>query len=304
MMRSDHVLCLNSKSFHRMHYVEWGDPAAERIVICVHGLTRNGRDFDALAQTLLPDFRVVCPDVVGRGKSGWLPAREDYGYPQYCADMASLIARVTASPAPSGILGRLASALAGGGNGRRRLYWVGTSMGGIIGMLLASRPNNPIQKLVINDVGAVVPRAALERIAQYVGKDPRFKTFEELEVMVRLVLAPFGTLTDAQWRHLAETGAKRHEDGSWGLRYDPAIGSAFRGPFADVDLWQYWDAVTCPTLLLRGAQSDLLLKDTAVAMTRRGPKPRLVEFDGIGHAPALMADDQIKVVRDFLLEKN
>lgn len=300
-MKSDHVLCLNSKGFHRMHYVEWGDPAAERVVVCVHGLTRNGRDFDALAQTLQSEFRVVCPDVAGRGKSDWLPAREDYGYPQYCTDMVNLIARVMAEPPARGLLGRLGRALAGGGGARKRLYWVGTSMGGIIGMLLASRPNNPIEKLVINDVGAIVPRAALERIAQYVGKDLRFKTFEEVETLLRLVLAPFGALTDAQWRHLAETSAKRHEDGSWGLRYDPAIGAAFRGPFADVDLWQYWDAVTCPTLLLRGAQSDLLLKETAVAMTRRGPKPRLVEFDGVGHAPPLMADDQIKVVRDFLI---
>jgi pimeloyl-ACP methyl ester carboxylesterase len=298
-MRTDQILCLTSKSFHRMHYVEWGDPRTERVVICVHGLTRNGRDFDALAQALLPDFHVVCPDVVGRGQSDWLPAKEDYGYPQYCADMANLIARVTMNP-PGGMLGRLARAL-GGGRKAKRLYWVGTSMGGIIGMLLASRPNNPIEKLVINDVGAIVPRSALERIAQYVGKDLRFKTFEELEAMVRLVLAPFGALTDAQWRHLTETAAKRHEDGSWGLRYDPGIGHTFRGPFGDVDLWQYWDAVACPTLLLRGAQSDLLLKDTAVAMTRRGPKPRLVEFDGVGHAPPLMAEDQIRVVREFLM---
>jgi pimeloyl-ACP methyl ester carboxylesterase len=300
-MKSDHVLCLNSKSFHRMHYVEWGDPAAERVVICVHGLTRNGGDFDALAQALLPDFRVVCPDVVGRGQSDWLPAKDDYGYPQYCADMANLIARVTAHPARGGMLDRLARALGGGERKPRRIYWVGTSMGGIIGMLLASRPHNPIEKLVINDVGAIVPRAALERIGQYVGKDPRFKSFEELEAFLRLVLAPFGALTGAQWRHLAETSAKRNEDGSWGFCYDPAIGAAFRGPFADVDLWQYWDAVTCPTLLLRGAQSDLLLKDTAVAMTRRGPRPGLVEFDGVGHAPPLMAEDQIRVVREFLM---
>jgi pimeloyl-ACP methyl ester carboxylesterase len=301
-MRSDHVLCLNSKSFHRMHYVEWGDPAAERVVICAHGLTRNGRDFDALAQALLPDFRVVCPDVVGRGKSDWLPAKEDYAYPQYCADMVNLIARVTANPAPGGLLGRLARAMGSGNRKPTRIYWVGTSMGGIIGMLLASRPNCQIMKLVLNDVGTVIPRAALERIAQYVGKDPRFKTFDELEAMMRLVLAPFGALTDAQWRHLTETAAKQHDDGSWGLRYDPGIGVPFRGPFADVDLWQYWDTISCPALLLRGAQSDLLLKDTAVAMTRRGPKPKLVEFDGIGHAPALMADDQIKVVREFLME--
>lgn len=300
-MRSDHVLCLNSRGFHRMHYVEWGDPAAERIVICVHGLSRNGRDFDSLARALAPDFRVICPDVAGRGKSDWLPAKEDYVYPQYCSDMASLLARVTASPAAGGMLGRLARAI--GGGKPRRIYWVGTSMGGIIGMLLASRVNSPIEKLVLNDVGTVIPRAALERIGQYVGKDPRFETFEDLEAMVRMVLAPFGPLTDGQWRHLTETGAKQHPDGSWGLCYDPGIGVAFRGPFADIDLWQYWDTIACPTLLLRGAQSDLLLKDTAVAMTRRGPKPRLVEFEGVGHAPALMADDQIKVVREFLMER-
>jgi pimeloyl-ACP methyl ester carboxylesterase len=303
MMKSDHVLCLNSKSFHRMHYVEWGDPQAERVVICVHGLTRNGRDFDALAQALQSEFRVICPDVAGRGKSDWLPAKEDYGYPQYCTDMANLIVRVMAEPPARGLLGRLGHALAGGGSARKRLYWVGTSMGGIIGMLLASRANCPIEKLVLNDVGTVIPRVAIERIGQYVGKDPRFKTYEELEALIRMVLAPFGALTDAQWRHLTETGARQHEDGSWGLSYDPGIGLPFqKWLLADVDLWQYWDTIACPTLLLRGAQSDLLLKETAVAMTRSGPKPRLVEFDGIGHAPALMADDQIKVVRDFLMQ--
>jgi len=283
-MKSDHVLCLNSKGFHRLHYAEWGSPDAQRLAICVHGLTRNGRDFDFLARALLPDFRVVCPDVAGRGRSDWVPAKEDYAYPQYCADMAALIARVTAGVKP------------------RRLCWVGTSMGGIIGMLLASRPNSPIERLVLNDVGAFIPKAALERIGRTVGQDPHFETLDEMEAMVRLISAPFGPLTDVQWRHLTENGAKQYEDGSWGFRYDPAIAIPFRKqPVADVDLWQYWDAITCPTLVTRGAQSDLLLKDTATAMTGRGPRPRLVEFEGIGHAPMLMADDQIKVVRDFLL---
>jgi pimeloyl-ACP methyl ester carboxylesterase len=279
------VLCLSSKGFHRMRYVEWGDPDAERVAILVHGLTRNGRDFDVLAQALIPEFRVMCPDVAGRGASDWLPAKEDYGYPQYCADMTALIARATAGGRP------------------RRIYWIGTSMGGIIGMLLASRPNSPIQKLVVNDVGTLIPKAALERIGAYVGKDPRFRTLEEMEAAVRLVSAPFGPLTDAQWRHLTVTGAKQHGDGSWGFCYDPGIAVPFRAQaLADVDLWQYWDAITCPTLLVRGAHSDVLLKDTAAAMTRRGPRPRLIEFDGVGHAPMLMADEQIQVVRKFLLE--
>ncbi len=283
-MNSDFVLGLSSKGFHRIHYTDWGDRGAERIVICVHGLTRNGRDFDDLARALLPDFRVVCPDIAGRGRSDWLYAKEDYGYPQYCADMAVLVARVTTGGKP------------------RKIHWIGTSMGGVIGMLLASRPKSPIEKLVLNDVGTVIPKAALERIGAYVGRDPRFKTLDELEAMLRIVCAPFGPLTDAQWRHLTETGAKRNEDGSWGLCYDPGIAIPFqKGPLANVDLWQFWDTISCPTLLLRGAQSDLLLKDNANAMTQRGPKPRLVEFDGIGHAPMLMAGDQIQVVREFLL---
>lgn len=301
-MKSDYVLGLSTEGFHRIHYTDWGDPEAEKIVICVHGLTRNCRDFDTLAQALLPDFRVVCPDVVGRGKSDWLYAKDEYGYPQYCADMAALIARVTASPARGGLVGRLARVFRRITAKTKRIYWVGTSMGGIIGMLLASRPGTPIERFVLNDIGALVPKAALERIATYVGKDPRFKTFNELEAYVRMVSAPFGPLTDEQWHHLTLHGAKQHEDGSWGMGYDPGIGIPFqKGPLADVDLWSFWDTIACPTLLLRGAQSDLLLKENALAMTQRGPKPRLMEFQGVGHAPMLMADDQIKIVRDFLL---
>ncbi len=284
-MRSGYVTCLGTRGFHRMHYVEWGDPGAGRVVICAHGLTRNGRDFDTLAQAL-PEFRVVSPDIVGRGRSDWLQSKEEYAYQQYCADMTVLIARATA------------------GDGEpKRVYWVGTSMGGIIGMLLAASPGTPVKKLVVNDVGPHIPGTALERIAAYVGKDPRFKSYRDLEAYVRMVCAPFGKLTDAQWRQLAEHGAKQHEDGAWGMRYDPGIGIPFgKGPIADVDLWQYYDAIRCPTLLLRGAQSDLLHEETAVRMTQRGPKPRLVEFEGIGHAPMFMAADQINVVREFLLE--
>jgi pimeloyl-ACP methyl ester carboxylesterase len=283
-MRRDSVLCLDPRGFHRVRYVEWGAPDNPRIVFCVHGLTRNGRDFDFLAQALQSDFRVICPDVAGRGASDWLYAKEDYTNAQYAADMTTLIARVTAGGAQS-------------------LYWVGTSMGGLIGLLLASRPNTPIARLVLNDVGAVVPKAALERIAAYVGKDPRFASLEDMEAYVRKVSAPFGPLADAQWRHLTVHGAKQHEDGSWGFRYDPGIAVPFgQGPFSDIELWSLWDAVACPTLLLRGAESDLLLHDTALAMTGRGPRAKLIEFAGVGHAPMLMADDQIDAVRAFLLD--
>jgi pimeloyl-ACP methyl ester carboxylesterase len=300
-MHIDDVLGLSAHGFHKLSYTDWGDPASQRVVICVHGLTRNGRDFDFLAQALADTCRVVCPDVAGRGRSDWLYNKEDYSYPQYMADANALIARVSASPAVAGVLGKVENLLSRR-HASRSIYWVGTSMGGMLGMLLASRPNSPIRKLVVNDVGPLIPKASLERIATYVGKDPRFKSFAELEAYVRLVSAPFGPLTDAQWHHLTLHGAKQHADGTWGMCYDPDLAVPFRkGPQQDVDLWNYWDTITCPTLILRGAASDLLLKATAEEMQTRGPRARLVEFAGVGHAPMLMAPDQIKVVTDFLL---
>ncbi len=184
--------------------------------------------------------------------------------------------------------------------GADQVDWIGTSMGGLIGMMLAAQPDSPIRRFVVNDVGPFIPKAALERLAIYVGKTPRFATLDEFERYLRTIAAPFGPLADAQWRHLAEHSSRRYDDGSLGAAYDPAIGNAFAAPLQDVVLWPVWDALSCPTLVLRGKQSDLLLRETAEEMTLRGPKARLVEFDGIGHAPMLMSDDQIAVVRDFL----
>jgi pimeloyl-ACP methyl ester carboxylesterase len=282
-MNSDTVLGLNSKGFHRIHYYDWGDPENSRVVICVHGLTRNGRDFDFLAQALSRDFRIVCPDIAGRGRSDWLESKQDYGYAQYMADMTALLARVTAGA-------------------EKTIYWVGTSMGGLLGILMAAMPKNPIRKLVVNDAGMLVPKAALERLALYVGKDPRFATLDALEAHMRHISAPFGALSDEQWRHLTVHSAKQHADGTWGFRYDPAIANTFSGELNDIDLSAYWDAVRCPTLLLRGADSDIVLRATAEAMTQRGPKATLVEFQAVGHAPMLMSDKQVTAVRDFLLQ--
>ena len=299
-MRTDDLLGLSAAGFHKIFYTDWGNPSSEHVVICVHGLTRNCRDFDALAQALADECRVVCPDVAGRGHSEWLSNKDDYAYPQYMADMNALIARVTARPQIDGLLRKIADAMARR-HAPRTLDWVGTSMGGILGMMLASRPNSPIRKLVVNDVGPFIPKASLERIGTYVGMDPRFKSCEALETYVRSVSAPFGPLTDAQWHHLTVTGAKQHADGTWGMSYDPGIGAAFRkGPVQDINLWPYWDTITCPTLVLRGAESDLLLRQTAEEMRTRGPRAKVVEFAGIGHAPMLMSDDQIKIVKDFL----
>lgn len=281
-MRSHTILCLDSVGFHRMHYYEWGDAENPRVVLCVHGLTRTGRDFDALAAALAPDFRVVCPDIAGRGESDWLPARSDYAYPQYAADLTALIARVT-DDAGQGIA------------------WVGTSMGALLGIVIAARANNPIRKLVANDAGTWVPRAALKRIGEYVGQDWRFDTLDALEAHLRAACAPFGPLTDAQWRHLALHSAKQHPDRSWGMNYDPAIGDALQGEPEDIDLAAHWNAVTCPALVLRGAESDVLLAATAAQMVERRANARLVEFTGVGHAPMLMCDEQIGVVREFLL---
>ncbi len=275
-----HLNCLGPHGFHRMAYWEWPGPSGARALICVHGLTRNGRDFDKFAQAMSDRYRVICPDVVGRGKSDWLSHAGDYDYPLYRTDLTALIARLDVE----------------------ELDWVGTSMGGLLGMQVAAQPGSPIRRLLINDVGPLVAKEGLQRIASYVGKDPSFGDLVELEAHLRVVAAPFGPLSDAQWRHLATHSARRKPDGRLGLAYDPRIGDVFRDKQAeDLDFWEDYDAIRCPTLVLRGAQSDVLRRSDAEAMTRRGPKAKLIEFAGIGHAPMLMADEQISVVRDFLL---
>ena len=285
-MQENFVQCLSPSGLHNMHYTEWGARDNPRIVLCVHGLTRNCRDFDALAQSLEKDFRVVCPDIVGRGQSEWLADKELYGLPQYLADINALLARLTADAEHAN---------------EREILWVGTSMGGMIGMLLASLARTPVRKLVLNDVGTLIPKAALERIGKYAGKAPAFNTLEEANAYVRYVSVSFGPHSDAQWDHLTRHNARQNADGAWVMNYDPGIALPFqKGPINDIELWSYYDRIACPTLLLRGAISDLLLKDTALAMTQRGPRARLVEFAGVGHAPMLMVEDQIKVVREFL----
>ncbi len=275
------VSCLGPRGFHRMRYLEWGAPDNPRVVVCVHGLTRNAHDFDELAQRLSRRYRVLCPDVVGRGGSDWLADKAEYGYPRYLADLATLIAR----------------------SGAESVDWVGTSMGGLIGMLLAATPSAPIGRLVINDVGPFLPKAALERIASYVGQDPRFDGLNQVEAYLRRVHAPFGPLTDAQWQAMAVHGSRRSDDGRLALGYDPGIAEPFRGGVNDVDLWAVWGLLRCNVLVVRGVESDLLSAETAAQMVARGPAgTQLVEFAGIGHAPAFMSDDQIGAVETFLAD--
>jgi pimeloyl-ACP methyl ester carboxylesterase len=275
-----HYLGLSAAGFHRNAYWEWPSGQVDApCLIAMHGLTRNGRDFDAVACALHDRFHVVGPDVVGRGKSDWLPNSALYSNPQYLADAAALIARVASGP----------------------VDWLGTSMGGLVGMMLAAQTLTPIRRLILNDVGPFVPKASLERIGSYVGQDPRFADLRELEAYLRQVHAGFGSLSDADWAQMARHSARRLPDGSYGLAYDPAIGQAFRtGPIVDVDLWPVWDRIACPVLILRGGQSDLLLADTAAEMVRRKANATLVEFPECGHAPALMNAEQIGVIRDWL----
>lgn len=282
--RSGRLLGLGPHGFHRLHYVEWGEPDSAQVLVCAHGLTRNGRDFDALAQALQVDYRVACPDLPGRGHSDWLPEAADYGYPLYLGDMTALLARL------------------GVGQGVDQVDWLGTSLGGLLGMLLAAQPNSPIRKLVLNDVGPFLSQAALERIGAYVGRDPRFADMQGLEQYLRAVHAPFGELSDEQWRQLASHSARQLSTGEYALHYDPAIAVAFREQATEaVDLWQVWEAIRCPVKVLRGASSDLLTAATLEGMRTRGPKAQVLEIAGCGHAPALVAAEQIQAVRECLL---
>lgn len=276
------VQCASAAGLHRVAYREWGDPRNREVLVCVHGLTRSSRDFDEVARALCAQFRVVCPDIAGRGDSDRLADPKLYTWAQYVGDMVTLIARLDVET----------------------VNWLGTSMGGFVGMALAAQHGSPVRKLILNDAAPVIAKSALERIGSYLGAAPAFASIEEAEKYVRTIAAPYGEHSDAQWRTLAETWVRRNEDGTWRPHYDLRIAEAYRAtlPQKDLELWHLYDAVRCPTLLLRGERSDVVARETAEAMARRGPKAKVVEFRGVGHAPTLLHPDQIAVVRDFLLQ--
>ncbi len=280
-MRERTVQCFSAAGLHRMAYTESGDPANPKVLVCVHGLTRCGRDFDFLAAALEREYRIICPDVVGRGRSDWLTDKSLYGVQQYVTDMATLIARLDVE----------------------EVSWLGTSMGGLIGMFLAALVHTPIRRLILNDVGPVITAVSLKRIGEYVGKDPRFDTIEQAMQFVRLVSATFGPHDDAQWRHLTEHVVRKAADGKIEFCYDPGIAESYKqaaGDGQDVELWPFYDLIQCPTLVLRGAESDLLRRETVEQMTQRGPRARSIEIPGVGHAPTFMFDAQVAVVREYL----
>ena len=288
--------CPNASGSHRMAYWQWGDPDAGHVIVCAHGLSRQGRDFDVLAQALVAGagaaVRIVCPDVVGRGQSDWLKDPMGYQIPNYAADMLALLAQLKPTT----------------------LDWVGTSMGGLIGMVICGQPNLPlpvpVRKLVLNDVGPTIQWQALQRIGQYFGNAPRFASLEQAAQAMRVISTGFGPHTPEQWLALSRHMVKPMDDAQGGvaLHYDPAIAVPFRSitqesaAQGEAALWQLYDNIQAATLLLRGANSDLLSHETALAMTQRGPKARLVEFEGVGHAPTLIAPDQVQAVADFLFK--
>jgi pimeloyl-ACP methyl ester carboxylesterase len=283
--RLRHVDCLDARGLHRMAYWEWGDPAQREVVVCVHGLTRQGRDFDRLAQDLAPHRREVCPDVVGRGRSDWLEDPAGYAIPSYVADMVTLLARLDATT----------------------VDWVGTSMGGLIGLGVAALKGSPLRRLVLNDVGPRIEPATLQRIGSYVGQGGRWPSLAAAAEAIWALSTGFGPHSPDDWLTLTEPLLRQDADGSWVLRYDPAIGVPLRAVTPQLTaagealLWKAYDSVRCPTLLLRGELSDLLSAETAEAMTARGPQARLHTVPGVGHAPTLVDPAQRAVVRDFLL---
>ncbi len=280
------VSCLGSRGLHRMAYWEWGDAANPRVLVCAHGLSRQARDFDTLARDLCSDYRVVCPDVVGRGRSDRLADPMGYAIPNYVADMVTLVARLNVE----------------------QLDWVGTSMGGLIGLGLASLPGSPVRRLVLNDVGPTIQPEALRRIGGYLGQPVHWRTVDEAADALRAISQGFGPHTREQWLELTRPQLVPDPDHrGFKPHYDPAIAVPFRAITPELAaagealLWQSYERLSCPTLLLRGADSDLLSHDTALAMTQRGPRARLHEFAGVGHAPMLVQAEQRAVVRAFLL---
>ncbi len=264
---------------HKIAYMDWGNCNNPNVLVCVHGLTRNSRDFDVIADVFDKEYRVICVDIAGRGESDWLKCSSNYSYPQYISDIISLLQHLKVG----------------------KIDWLGTSMGGILGMFLAALPDSPIQKLVINDIGPLIPSEALRRISRYLGKSAKFSSIIEVELYLRDVHAAFGPLTDQQWAHLAVHSARADTSGEWTLTYDPMIADAFGDVInQDIDLWDIWHSITCPTLMLRGENSDVLPIEIAVQARTCGPQPILHQFANVGHAPALMADDQIQYIQRWL----
>jgi pimeloyl-ACP methyl ester carboxylesterase len=268
---------LLTDGFHDMAYTERGDAEAP-VVVCVHGLTRQGRDFDRLAEALAPDFRVICPDLPGRGRSDWLSDPNLYQPQTYITALSHLLAVLD-----------------------RPVLWVGTSLGGICGMVLAGQSGTPITRMVLNDIGPFIPAAAIGRIRDYLLPPPEFADLGALEAHLRVIHGPFGVPDDAAWAEMARHSARRLPNGAVTLHYDPAIAEPMRAQEpADVNLMAFWQKIEAPMLTIRGELSDLLLPETLAEMERSGSAS--LTIPGVGHAPALMDRETILAISAFLRE--
>jgi pimeloyl-ACP methyl ester carboxylesterase len=278
--RSRSFQSLGPEGFHKVHYTEWGPEDASRTCVCVHGLTRNGRDFDDLATALAArGWRVAAPDVVGRGESDWFIGREGYSFPTYASDMSQLIARL----------------------GGELVSWVGTSMGGVIGQMMAAAANAPISRMVLNDIGPFLDKTGLSRIKGYVGNDPSYESFEAAKAAIDAVTDKFGPMTDAQRKRFVEVSIRTRASSAITMNYDPKIAWSFKeNEPADVDMWGLWSLIQCPVLAMRGAESDLLSEATSKRMQTEGPKAEEYVVQGVGHAPALMSQPEIDRIITFL----
>ncbi|KAF1025726.1 MAG: Esterase YbfF [Burkholderia plantarii] len=285
-MRECHVQCASPAGLHQLAYTEWGDPANPRVLVCVHGLTRSGRDFDRLAAALADTYRVVCPDVVGRGRSAWLADPRYYGVPQYVSDMVTLIARLDVD----------------------KVDWFGTSMGGLIGMALGGLPGTPIARMLVNDVGPRIEPSSLARIADYLGVERRYDTEQAGVDHLAELAATFGALSADEWREINRPLLQEADGGGWRVGYDPRIAEPFRATtpeqiaLGEAALWHALEAFAGPVLVVRGAESDLLSRQTLDEMKARGRAVLGVEIPGVGHAPAFLDPVQIAIARRFFAE--
>jgi pimeloyl-ACP methyl ester carboxylesterase len=277
--KHDYIKCIGPGGFHKVAYTEWGDPDNPEVLFCVHGITRNARDFDHLARVLQNEYRIVCPDVVGRGRSDLTGNPLNYNYVQYINDMTAMVAR----------------------SGAKEITWLGTSMGGIIGMMIAAQPRNPIKKLILNDVGMFIPKSALERIVKYASIFPTFSNLEEAKTDLENRLSTFGIKNPEHFNHLLKYAFKEDATGNLNYHYDPTILKAFAAnPIEDVHMEPVWSAITCPVLIIRGAESDILQAETLKKMVEMKPGTQTALIPHTGHAPTLMEAEQIKIVSDWL----
>lgn len=289
-MKENYIHGISEEGFHRMYYREYGQETAANTLVCVHGLTRNSCDFHFLAEALKNKHRVVAPDVVGRGKSDHLKDPQNYGYEQYLSDMNALLQRLNVE----------------------KVDWLGTSMGGLFGIIMAAQPKNPIKRLILNDIGPFVPAGAIARIKMYASTEIVFDSLEQADETLKATYAPFGPMSPEQWEYLLKHSITKTKDG-YTLAYDPQATGVVEGSaedrrdkmvedntIGDVTFWEFWDKITCPVLVINGRDSDILPPPVVKEMQSRGPKFDHVYIEEAGHAPSLMPKDQIAHIEEWL----